>query len=159
MSLYAGCLAAYFEVYLLFRTQLVSFLAPIHSVLQAQGKVNDVYDTCAAILTELGESIPASHNVIVASRMIHDTLRMYEKVVNQGWLQKEKTCDKTLRTTLRFYSAISLASFFCKSYSMSVYFSSMAVQLSLRKGICDQTPLSLLQFTSIATNDENAVLC
>jgi hypothetical protein len=128
-------------------------------VLQAQGKVNDVYDTCSAILTELGESIPESYNLTIASKMTNDTLHMYAKAANKGWLERKETGDKTLRTTLQFYSAIALASYFCKSYSMVVYFTCKAVQLSLRKGICEHTSLTLIQFTSVAANDENAVLC
>jgi hypothetical protein len=134
-------------------------LSPSMLVLQAQGKVNDVYDTCSAVLTEHGESIPESFNAFEASGMVAETLSTYQEVANNEWLERKETGDKTLRTTLQFYSAIALASYFCKTYSMVVYFTCKAVQLSLRKGICEHTPLSLLQFAGVVANNENAVLC
>ena len=120
--------------------------------------MNDVYDTCSSILIQLGESIPESSTLKTSSGMIQETLNMY-KEVGDKWLEGEKTDDKTLNTTLQFYRAIALASFFCKSRSHVVYFTCKAVQLSLQRGLCECTPLSLMQFTSSATTDENAVLC
>ena len=120
--------------------------------------MNDVYDTCSAILTELGESIPESYTLGKSSEMSAETLKMYEELGDK-WLKGEKTDDKTLHTTLQFYNVIVLASLFCKSFSMVVYFTCKAVQLSLHRGLCERTPLTLLQFTSIVTKDDNAVLC
>jgi hypothetical protein len=126
--------------------------------LHAQGKLNDVYDTCSAILTELGESIPESYNLSMATTVADETLKMYEDA-GEEWLKSDATVDKTLLNTLQLYKAISFASLFCKSHSMVVYFASKAVQLSLSRGICEHTPLSLLQFTSVAIKDDNAVMC
>jgi len=127
-------------------------------VLQSRGKVNDVYDICSSILRELGESIPESCTLSKSSEMIAETLNLYEEVGDK-WLKGEKTDDKTLNATLQFYSAIALASYFCKSYSMIVYYTCKAVQLSLHRGLCEHSLITLAQFTSIATTDNNAVMC
>ena len=119
--------------------------------------MKDVYDTCSAILTELGESIPEWYTLSKSSVMV-ETLKMYEEVGDK-WLEGEKTDDKTLQTTLQFYNVIALASYFCKSYSMVVYFTCKAVQLTLHRGLCEHTIITLLQFTSVVTKDENAVQC
>ena len=127
-------------------------------VLQAQGKVNDVYNTCSSILIELGESMPGSCSLEEASDMTRETLSMYIRVGDK-WLEGETTDDKTLNTTLQFYRAIALACFFCKSYIMALYFTCKAVQLSLKRGLCEYTPITLLQFTSVAVTNDSAVLC
>eukprot|EP00985_Skeletonema_marinoi_P015734 scaffold8218_cov151-Skeletonema_marinoi.AAC.1 len=59
--------------------QLPSYLL-LSQILQAQGKVKDVYDTCSAILTELGESIPECYTLSKSSVMLVETLKMYEEV-------------------------------------------------------------------------------
>ena len=127
-------------------------------VLQAQGKVNDVYDTCSAILTELGETIPESYTFAMASRKMTATLNTFEKV-GENWIKGEKTVDRTLHKTLQFYNVIALASYFCKSYSMVIYFTCKAVQLSLQRGLCEHTASALMQFTSVVAKEDNAVLC
>ena len=120
--------------------------------------MNHVYDTCSTILIELGESIPESSALINSSEMIKDTLNMY-KEVGDKWLEGEKVDYKTLNTTLQLYRAIAFASFFCKSLSMRVYFTCKALQLTLQRGLCKCTPLTLLQFSMTAITDENAALC
>ncbi len=127
-------------------------------VLQAQGKVNDVYTTCYTILTELGETIPESYTFTMASKQMTATLNAYEKV-GENWIKGEKTVDKTLYKTLQFYNAIALASYFCKSHSMVIYFTCKAVQLSLQRGLCEHTASALIQFTSVVTKEDNAALC
>ena len=127
-------------------------------VLRAQGKVNDVYDTCRSILMKLGETIPEKTLGIDQSKqMIVETLKMYEEVGDK-WLRQE-TGDKTLNTTLQFYSAIAFVSYLCKSYSMVVYYTCKAVQLSLHRGLCEHSLINLVQFTSIATTEDNAEPC
>ncbi|KAK1746264.1 hypothetical protein QTG54_002871 [Skeletonema marinoi] len=137
--------------------QLPSYLL-LSQILQAQGNVNDVYDSCSTVLTELGESIPVTYTLSESSEMLEETLKMYEEVGDK-WLKGEKTVDKTLQTTLQFYNVIVLASYFCKSYSMVAYFTCKAMQLSLQRGLCDHTPLALIQFTTVLNKDENAMLC
>ena len=119
--------------------------------------MNDVYNTCSSVLIKLGESIPES-STLSTSEMVTDTLNMYADVGTK-WLEGEKTNDKTLNTTLQLYRAIALASFFCKSYNMVVYFTCKAVQLTLQRGLTESTPLSLMQFASAAMTDDNAVCC
>lgn len=127
-------------------------------VLHAQGKVNEVYTTCSAILTELGETIPESYTFAMASRQMIATLNAYEEV-GDHWIKGKKTADKTLYKTLQFYNVIALASYFCKSYSMVIYFTCKAVQLSLQRGLCEHTSSALIQFTSVVTKEDNAALC
>ena len=117
-----------------------------------------MYDLCSTVLTELGESIPVTYTLSESSEMLEETLEMYEEVGDK-WLEGEKTDDKTLQTTLQFYNVIALASYFCKSYSMVVYFTCKAMQLTLHRGLCEHTIITLLQFTSVVTKDENAVQC
>ena len=119
--------------------------------------MNDVFNTCSSVLIKLGESIPES-STVNTSEMIRETLNMYN-AVGTKWLEGEKTDDKTLNTTLQLYRAIALASFFCKSYNMVVYFTCKAVQLTLQSGLTESTPLSLMQFASAAMSDDNAVRC
>lgn len=90
--------------------------------------------------------------------MVTETIKLYDEA-GPDWLKGEKVDDKTFHNTLKFYNTIALASFFCKTYSIVVYFTCKAVQLTLRKGLCDHTALALLQFTSVASRDENAASC
>ena len=137
---------------------IANVLPRFSPVLRAQGNVDDAYNTCSFVLLQLGETIPDSVTPEAAKTMVEDTLKMYEEVYDDDWLER-KMEDKTLLTTLQFYSSIAYASFYCKSYSMVVYFICKSVQLSLRNGICEHTPLSFLQFTGNETNDDDAVLC
>ena len=103
--------------------------------------------------------MPESFNISAISRMIKETLNMYEKVDVDEWLKREETNDKTLGFILQFYRAIALASYFSRSYYVVAFFVCRAVQLSLRKGICQHTPIALVQFASLIINDENALSC
>ncbi len=128
--------------------------------LRAQGNLNDAYDICCSILVKLGEPIPESCTLGLkqCSEMIVETLNMYVEVGDK-WLKGEETGDKTLNTTLQFYSRIALLSFYGKSCNMVVYYTCKAVQLSLQRGLCEHSPITLAQFTSIAATDDNAELC
>ncbi len=95
--------------------------------------------------------------------MVEDTLTMYREGDDIAWLERNIE-DNALRTTLQFYSSIIYSSYVCKPITMTVYFTCKAVQLSLRKGICDHTTMSLLQFTraiNMASDDNigNSVMC
>ena len=109
-------------------------------------------------MLQLGETIPDLVAFDDVKTMAKDTLTMYEEVDDDDWLER-KMEDETFHTKLQFYTSITFSSFFCKSYSLHVYFTCKAVQLSLQKGICEHTPLSLLQFTGAVANTDNAVLC
>jgi hypothetical protein len=118
-------------------------------------------------LIELGETMPESCDAAMdsslimntVSKMITETLNMYKEVDADEGLKREETNDKTLGFILQFYSTIVLTSYFSRSYYEVVFFVCRAAQLSLRKGICQHTPLALVQFASIVVNDENALLC
>jgi len=130
------------------------------SVFQTQGKCIDAYNTCSSVLLQLGETIPDAVAPGIAKTMVEDTLKMYEEVDDIDWLERNIE-DNALRTTLQFYSSIADSSYLCKPVTMAVYFTCKAVQLSLRKGICDHTTMSLLQFTRVMNmaTDDNAVMC
>ena len=119
--------------------------------------MNDVYNTCSSVLIKLGESIPDS-STVTTSEMIRETLKMYADVGDK-WLEGEKTDDKTLNTTLQLYRAIALASFYCKHHNMVVYFTCKAVQLTLQRGLCEFTLVSIMQFASVTTLDVNSIFC
>ena len=119
--------------------------------------MKDVYNTCSSVLIKLGESIP-DVSTYSTSEMILATLYMYREVGTKC-LEGEKTDDKTLNTTLQLYRAIALASFYCKSHKMVVYFACKAVQLTLQRGLCEYTLSSIMLFASVTTADDNAVFC
>ncbi|KAK1741510.1 putative AAA ATPase [Skeletonema marinoi] len=130
----------------------------LSQIFLTQGRVVDAYDTCSFVLLQLGETIPDLVAFDDVKTIAKDTLTMYEEVDDDDWLER-KMEDETFHTKLQFYTSIAYSSFFCKSYSLLVYFTCKAVQLSLQKGICEHTPLSLLQFTGVVANNDNAVLC
>jgi hypothetical protein len=137
--------------------------SPFHSsssVLQAHGKSNDVYNICAFVLTQLGESIPPeSYSLSMSPIIIKKTFDAYDAVDGEVWLKREKTHDKTLDMTLQFYRAIGFASYFSKSPQIVVYFACKAVQLSIKKGVCEHTAIAILQFAGVVITDSNAIAC
>ena len=137
---------------------IANILPRFSPVLRTQGNVDDAYNTCSFVLLQLGETIPESVAPEAAKTMVEDTLKMYEEAYDDDWLER-KMEGNTLRTLIKIYNVMAFSSYFCKSYSMVVYFTCKAVQLSLRNGICEHTPLSFLQFTGVVTKDDNAVLC
>ena len=137
-----------------------SFFHSSSSVLQAQGKSKDVYDTCASVLTQLGETMPPeSYSLSTSPIIINETFDAYDAVDGEVWLMGEKSGDKTLDMTLQFYRAIGFASFFIKPHHIAIYFACKAVQLSLKKGVCEHTALAIVQFASGVIKDSNAFAC
>ncbi len=135
-------------------------LLQLSSVFQKRGECVEAYNTCSNVLRHLGETIPDAVEPGIAKTMVEDTLTMYEKVDHTFW-QKKNIEDNALRSTLQFYSSIIYSSYACKPITMAVYFTCKAVQLCLRKGICDHTTMSLLQFTRVMNmaSDDNPVMC
>lgn len=131
----------------------------LSSVFQKRDKCVEAYNTCSNVLLQLGETIPDSVAPEIAKTMAEDTLAMYEEVDDIYW-QERNIEDNALRTTLQFYSSIAYSSYLCKPVTMAVFFTCKAVQLSLRKGICDHTTMSLLQFTRVMNMaiGDNAVM-
>ena len=87
--------------------------------------------------------------------MIPDTLIMYSEVYSDDWLKK-KMEDTTLFNIIKFYRVLAVAAYFCKPLHVSTYFICKMVQLSLRNGVCQYTPLALMQLSSIAIRFHNA---
>jgi len=124
-------------------------------VFLAQGHPNQAYATCSSILTQLGESVPETVTTETVGDMIPETLRMYSEVYGDDWLG-QKMEDTTLSNIIKFYSAMASAAYFCKPSHMVAYFVCKMVQLSLQKGVCQYTPLALMQLTSIVIRIDNA---
>ena len=123
---------------------------PASLVSLAQGNPNEAFDTCSSILTQLGETVPDAVTVEMVGGMIPETLRMYAEVYGNDWLGR-KMEDTNLCNIIKFYSAIATAAFFCKPTHMG-FFVCKLVQMSLQNGICEHTPLALMQLSSIAFN-------
>ena len=117
----------------------------------SQGHANEAFDTCSSILTQLGETVPDAVTVETVGGMIPETLSMYSKVYGDDWLGR-KMEDTNLCSITKFYSAIAAAAFFCKPSHMVGYFVCKVVQISLQNGVCEHTPLALLQLSSVAFN-------
>ncbi len=128
------------------------------TVFQAQGKVADAYDTCASILTQLGETIPESVVPAESVAIIPETLRKYDEVYGDEWLGK-KMEDYTLRYAVRFYGHMITSAFFFKLPHVVTYFACKAVQLSLQNGFCQYTPLSFLQLSNALIRSGNTAQC
>ena len=116
--------------------------------------MNDAYNTCSFVLLQLGETIPESVTSEAAKTMVEDTLKMFEEVYDDDWLQRRME-DETLRIVVKFYSVIILLAYFCRSRNTAMYFICKSVQLSLRNGACAYTPLSLLQLVGFAMEEKD----
>ncbi len=128
------------------------------TVFQAQGKVSDAYDTCSSILTELGETIPESVDPDETVAIIPETLRKYDEVYGDDWLGR-KMEDYTLRYVVRFYGQMITCAFFFKVRHIVSYYVCKVVQLSLRNGVCEYTPLSMLQLSNVLIRSGNNAHC
>ena len=121
----------------------------------AQGKVVEAYTTSSSILAQLGETVLEAVTLETVGVMIPDTLIMYSEVYGDDWLKK-KMEDTTLFNIIKFYRVLAVAAYFCKPLHVSTYFICKMVQLSLRNGVCQYTPLALMQLSSIAIRFHNA---
>ena len=140
---------------LIFRPQLTS--TPLHlPVFLAQGKVVDAYNTSSSILTQLGETVPEAVTLEAVGVMIPETLNLYAEVYCEDWLEK-KMEDTTLCNIVKFYSVTVTAAYFCKPMHMLAYFVCKMVQLSLQNGVCQHTPVALMQLSFITIRFDNAV--
>ena len=88
--------------------------------------------------------------------MIPETLRKYDEVYGDEWLEK-KMEDYTLRYVVRFYGQMITSAFFFKAPHIVSYYTCKAVQLSLQNGVCKYTPLSLLQLSNVLVRSGNAL--
>ena len=102
---------------------------------------------------------PESYSLSTSPIIINETFDAYDAVDGEVWLRREKTDDKTLDMTLQIYMAIVFASHFIKPYHIALYFACKAVQLSLKKGVCEHTALAIVQFAAGVIKDSNAVAC
>eukprot|EP00986_Skeletonema_menzelii_P008360 scaffold3484_cov74-Skeletonema_menzelii.AAC.1 len=63
--------------------------------------------------------------------------------------------DTKLCNIVKFYSAIATVAYFCKPHVVG-YFVCKMVQMSLRNGVCQHTPLALMQLSTMAIRINNA---
>ena len=124
---------------------------PASLVFISQGHANKAFDTCSSILTQLGETVPDAVTVETVGGMIPETLSMYSQVYSDDWLGR-KMEDTKLCNIVKFYSVIATAAYFCKPLHIGGYFVCKVVQISLQNGVCEHTPLALMQLSSIAFN-------
>ncbi len=107
--------------------------------------------------------MPETVTLAMVGSMIPETLSMYSEVYGDDWLDK-KMEDPTLSHILEFYSAIATATFFCKPLHWVAYFVCKMVQMSLRNGVCQHTPLAVMQLSYIisvsvaASTSNNAMI-
>ena len=132
-------------------------IVPASLVLVSQGHANKAFDTCSSILTQLGETVPDAVTVETVGGMIPETLSMYSNVYGDDWLGR-KMEDENLRNVVKFYSAIAIAAYFCKPSSMSAYHVCKMVQISLRNGICEYTPIAFMKLSHNAFNKAKDVM-
>eukprot|EP00984_Skeletonema_dohrnii_P000513 scaffold169_cov122-Skeletonema_dohrnii-CCMP3373.AAC.1 len=90
--------------------QLPSYLL-LNEIVLSQGNPKAAYDTCASVLSQLGETIPTSVTPEAASSMLAETLTMYEEVYNDEWIKK-KLEDEKIRTIAKLYNSCGSAAKF-----------------------------------------------
>lgn len=124
--------------------------------------------------------MPESVTTETVEAMIPETLKMYDEVYGDDWLGK-KIEDSTLRNIVKFYSAseslgvllvlcftqiltklfapVGTSAFFFKVSHIVAYFVCKAVQLSLKNGVCQHTPIAFLQLSNIIERGGQNVAC
>ena len=122
-------------------------------VLQTQGKVEDAVNLYSSILTQLGETIPASVTAETSTAMIAETLNMCEETFDEAWI--ETKMEESLRFIPQFYCEMALSAYFCKPRPYVAFIACKVVQLCLRNGMCKFAPLCFLQFAALANNEDN----
>lgn len=122
-------------------------------VFTAQGKVVESYDTCCSALSQLGEEIPELIPLALVERMVPEVLHMYGQA--NEWVSK-KMEDKNIISIAKFYTPITYAAYFCKPAHVVAYFICKTVLLSLQHGVCQYTPLALVQLSFIASRFDTA---
>ncbi len=128
--------------------------SPHPTVFLAQGLANEAYTTCSSILAQLGETVPDTFTVSMVGDIIQETLSMYSEVYSDDWLER-KMEDTNLRSINKFYFILTATALFCKQSFAHAgsYFACKLVQISLRNGICEHTPLAVMRLSLIAFNN------
>ncbi len=136
--------------------RLLSLKGSSSLVLLSQNNPDRAYDTCISVLRLLGEPIPSSIEPEEASSMLADTLTMYKEVHNtEEWINKRLE-DKKIQTIARIYNMFFITCYISKQKHIMVYHMCRAVQLSLKNGACQYTPLALVRFAGYcAMKEEN----
>ena len=122
------------------------------SVFLGQGKVIDTYETCSCILTQLGETVSDKISYEEVQTMIAETVKMYDEFPCDAWLET-KMQDRTLQSVVKLYTVMLNAAYFCQDDHVAHYLICKMVQLSLRHGACQSTPVSFLYLSSIVNVD------
>ena len=125
---------------------------PVALVFLAQGLANEAYTTCSSILAQLGEAVPDIVTEEMVGDIIPETLSMYSEICGDDWLGT-KMEDTKLCNIVKFYSVIATAAYFCKPPHMPAFYVCRMVQISLRNGICDYTPIAFMKLSLNAFNN------
>ena len=84
--------------------------------------------------------------------MIGDTVKMYDEVFCDAWLET-KMQDRTLQSVAKLYTAMLNAACFFKAEDFTHFHICKMVQLSLRHGSCQSTPVSFLYLSGMINLD------
>ena len=84
--------------------------------------------------------------------MIAETVTMYNEVFSDAWLET-KMQDRTLQSVVTLYTVMVNAACFCKVEHVVHFLICKMVQLSLRHGACQSTPVSFLYLSGIVNVD------
>lgn len=89
---------------------------------------------------------------------ITETVKMYNGAYDDDWL-KQKMEDRTLQNVVKFYGALVNSAFFCRPKHHVGYIVCKAVQLSLKHGACQDTPIAFLRLSNFVNiNGSEAAL-
>ncbi len=116
----------------------------------------EAYTTCSSILSKLGEIVPEAVTPERVGSMVPETLNMYTEVYGDDLLGKKK--DDSLCYVMKFYNIMATAAHFFKPSHIVVYIICKMVQMSLRHGVCQETPLAMMQLSSFVIRFDNAAL-
>ena len=128
------------------------------SVLHAQGRVADAYMTCSSILNQLGEKVPESIDPESVKAMVPETLKEYNDIYGDEWLGR-KVEDSKLHSIVGLYTQMTTCAFLFKAPHIVAYFVCKGVQISLRNGVCEHTPLAFIHLSNVLTRSGKHTAC
>lgn len=129
-----------------------------YSVLHAQGRVADAYKTCSSILTQLGDTVPESIDPELVKAMVPETLKEYNEIYGDEWLGR-KVEDSKVHSIVGLYTQMTTCAFLFKAPHIVAYFVCKGVQISLRNGVCEHTPLAFIHLSNVLTRSGKHTAC
>ena len=80
---------------------------------------------------------------------------MYDEVYEDEWINRRLENER-IRSIVKIYKSFVIACFLCKQRHIYIYHMSRAVQLSLKNGASQYTPLALIHFAGYAMKNEKS---